>query len=291
MTPQLTGQFWDKFANRLHLAFPAGWGNPVWSKIMAKALIDTILQISLCEWVVCEIPGNDEKTFTRYISRKYKQVGIPSRYFTIRVKERYFVTAHVFISGLPLKTFKRYQPEYIHKPGILKIRLNQLLDYRRHPDIKGTRRFSCSHILSHELRLIRVHTLIDMAMNGENHDLYKLPTLADIHSRLTAYLKADLPLIAGLNTDKKLSLLRETSLLSKYDISTIEKHLDDKSKWQLVLVYCGNPADGAKMDEVDGRFNVMRLSEFAVISIWIEIPDADGLAWELVPYPNSDTGN
>jgi hypothetical protein len=283
---QLTGQFWDVNANRLYLAFPMGWSHPFWSQIMARVLITTILQIKPCRWVVCRISTYKEKTFTKYLERKFKRIETPTRYFTIHAKAGSGVTSYVFVHRLPGNALVKYQPEAISQPEILKIRLAQLLDYRKHPAIKRLRRFSTSRIISHELRLTRMRTLVNMAVNGIDHDLYEFPNLADPYTRLVGYLKADLPLIANLNNDQKLSLLKETGLLTGSDINITEMRLKESAGWKLVLVFRGMPANGITMDKSDGRFFVSVLSEFAAVSRLKNTPDTKNLAWELICYPN-----
>ncbi len=281
----LSGQFWDKAGNHLFKAF-LGWGDPVWAGIAADTLASTVAQLQPFKWTTTTIKVSEEGALAKYLERKFKANGLKPRFLSVRAKVGHQIQTRVFVHGLEVGELNHYNFQTIKSAGELSALLKGLLSYKRHPTAKNIRRFSISRALGHDLRLSRVRTLVEKARASEDHVLYELPNQADFMTRMTAFLKADVPLL-NITDKKKIELLRETGAISEAEIQIIDKRLlSSKGKWSPALIYKGTPGQGAAMDTADGRFAIVVNNRYAAMSVWIDPPTKEKLAWELINDPS-----
>lgn len=266
--PQLTGQFWDPPGNHLWQALDGGWKSKFWARVRSEAVILSALAVDTPFWIMFRIDHKTEVSFTKFLERIYKKKHVPSRYIVIRAKSlarRNDFDSWFFISGLEVDAIAERAAKYSDaKPELitseeLKQVVKILFDIDMHPHVPNIRRWSASRAMRHDLTLNRMRYLIHLAREGEDHELTRpLPPLMPFEKKLARYIVHDRPLMFNLRLGAILSLLLETKELTDDEVIDVMKELSGREPWKMVDAYKGLPNAGAKLDEADERFSVLK---------------------------------
>jgi len=179
-----------------------GFSDKHWAKIKSDAIISAMLQVTPCIWKVIKISHEEETVFTKALERACKTLEIDSRYIVIRVQpeNEEGVTSWFFIHNFitvpkQLDKYLNQDSKTILSAEQLKTTLEKLFLTNVHPQ-QRVRRYTISRKLGHDLTLLRMETIIQMARQEDGHPLVDGIGQRDkFETKLARFIKADKPFI------------------------------------------------------------------------------------------------
>ena len=200
--PQKTRYATDSKGNRLYAAVDMGFSDPHWAKIKSDAIISAMVQVAPCIWKVIKISHEEETVFTKALERACKTLDVASRYIVIRAQPEneegvisWFFIHNFVIVPKQLDKYLNQDSKTILSAEQLKTTLEKLFLTNVHPQ-QRVRRYTISRKLGHDLTLLRMETIIQMARQEDGHPLVDGIGQRDkFETKLARFIKADKPFI------------------------------------------------------------------------------------------------
>ena len=269
--PQITLSMINKNGTRLHIAADMGFGDEHWAKIKSGGIIDPLCELPF-SWIRLIIDHTKEAAFTKQLERIFKAKSQPNSYLVVRAESGVDqgIDSHYFIHGLDINTVQAEASQYSNIPPwriqnkkLLRQVLQLMFDVEAHPSQPYLRRWEASRYMENQLRISRMHQLINMAREDHEHPLVdRVPKQFD--TMAARYIKSDRPLMYRLKLVQVFLILvyleKTRNLLTRDEVIDIMTKLlqQGNQKWENEGFYVGLPKHGAERDEKQGRFVVYK---------------------------------